>query len=679
MYRICVALTLVTSGIFSVPSNGAEPARDYPIRPVPAHLVHFTDAFWWPRLEVNRTATIPVSFQMCEETGRIENFKVAGKVSNAKWTGMAGFNDSDVYKVMEGAAYSLMTHPDAKLAAYLNQVVSWVAAAQEPDGYLYTEWTARDRIAEPNPIKCCIPRDNKKWLSEKDSHELYNLGHLYEAAVAHWEATRDPSLLNVAKKSADLLVTTFAAGKMELPPGHPEVELALVKLYRATGDERYLNLAKFFIEVRGRVTDDRPQLWGPYNQDHKPLAEQEEAVGHAVRAMYLYAAATDIAALTGDKALQTAVDRLWESVFEKNAYITGAIGSTSSGEAFGKSYELPNETAYAETCANLATCFWNHRMFLLHGDGKYIDTLERALYNSAISGVALDGKTFFYPNPLASSGNKSRSKWFECACCPTNLCRFIPSVPGYTYATRDDALYVNLFVAGAADVDLAGGKVHIEQETAYPWEGRVKFKLTPQSADQHIALKVRIPGWARGEAFSSDLYRFADASDAHFTLAVNGQPFAGKAENGYVTIDRQWKAGDGLTLDLPMPVRRVVAKEEVEADRGRVALVRGPVVYCVEWPDVGGGKVLDLSLSDKTPLAAEFRRSLLGGVEVIAGAALRFHNVAEASTGSNGESKIKQIPIVEQVAFTAIPYYAWANRGPGEMAVWLNRAPKPAK
>lgn len=640
--------------------SAAEPPHDYPIRPVPAHVVHLNDVFWAPRLEVNRTATIPASFQLCEETGRIENFKVAANLSQAKWTGMAGFNDSDVYKVMEGAAYSLMTHPDPKLAAYMKQLVEWVGKAQEPDGYLYTEWTSRDRIAEPNPIRCCIPRNDKKWLSEAESHELYNLGHLYEAAVADWEATGDPHFLNIAKKSADLLVATFGPGKMEVPPGHPEVELALVKLYRATGDEHYLNLAKFFLNVRGRPSDDRPNLWGENLLDHQPLVDQQEAVGHAVRAMYLYAAATDVATLTDDATLKTTVDRLWASVFERKTYITGAIGSTASGEAFGKDYELPNDTAYAETCANLATCFWNYRMLLLHGDGKYIDMLERSLYNGVASGVALDGKTFFYPNPLASKGKYSRSKWFDCACCPTNICRFIPSVPGYMYATHENTLYVNLYSAGTADVALAAGKATIEQTTRYPWDGRIEIKLNPQTTGQKIAAKLRIPGWARGEAFASDLYLFADKGDEKFSVEVNGKAVAANVEHGYATIEREWKTGDTLTLNLPMPIRRVVANDKVEADRGRVAIMRGPVVYCIEWPEVQGGKVLDLALADAAKLTTRFEPNLLGGVQVIEG--LAQHTTPQSSDpGKSGTS----------VHFTAIPYYVWANRGPGEMIVWL--------
>ncbi len=655
MHKQLIAMSIVVTALRASATQGAELPRDYPIRPVPAHQVHFADAFWRPRLEINRTATIPASFQMCEETGRIENFKVAGGLSDEKWSGMFGFNDSDVFKVMEGAAYSLMTHPDEKLSAYLDELVGWVAAAQEDDGYLYTAWSARDRIA-PQQLRCCWPREDKKWLSEIDSHELYNVGHMYEAAVAHWEATGDDRYLNVAKKNADLLVETFGPGKIELPPGHPELELALVKLYRATGDDDYLELAKFFVDIRGRPTDDRPQLWGENRVDHKPLIEQDEAVGHAVRAIYLYAAATDVAALTGDEALSATVDRMWENVVGKKTYVTGGIGALREGEAFGKNYELPNDTAYAETCANLATCLWNHRMFLWHGDGKYVDMLERSLYNGTIAGVALDGKTFFYPNPLASGGDYVRSKWFDCACCPTSICRFIPSAPGFAYATRDDAAYVNLFVAGTAELELAHGRVEIEQKTAYPWEGRVTLKLTPQGAGQHVALKIRIPGWARGEAFASDLYRFADESDEHYSLTVNGAAVQSEVEHGYVTVDRAWKAGDMVTLDLPMPVRRVVANDRVEADRNRVALMRGPIVYCVESPDLESGKVQALSLSDEAPLATQFRKDLLGGVQVITGTAPPDDN---SETGAT-------------VPFLAVPYYAWANRGASEMAVWLS-------
>ena len=650
----------IASLIFSLAvmrSAGAESA-DYPIRPVPAHHVQVSDTFWWPRLEVNRQVTIPYSFQACEETGRIENFRVAAGKSDKKWTGKFGFNDSDLSKIIEGASYSLMTHPDSKLSAYVDGIVGDMAAAQEDDGYLETSWTARDKIDNPANIICCYPK-KQKWLEEEMSHELYNLGHMYEAAAAHCEATGEKNFLDVATKSADLLVKTFGPGKIEVPPGHPEVELGLVKLYRVTGNRNYLELAKYFVDLRGKPTKDRPKLYGEYSQDFKPLREQDEAVGHSVRAMYLYSGAADVAAFTGDENLAEAVDRLWENVVGKKTYVTGGIGAKGQGEAFGKNYELPNRTAYCETCANLATCYWNNRMFLLHGDSKYIDVLERALYNSVISGVSLDGKEFFYPNPLSARGDYARSKWFDCSCCPTNLCRFIPSVPGYVYAVGDDGPYVNLFIEGAAKLDVNGQQVEIEQKTRYPWDGHVEITVTPAAAGEEFALHVRIPGWARNEAWPTDLYSFLDKSNAQPTLAVNGETVAIEPVQGYAVIDRAWQAGDKVTLDLPMPVRRVVANEQVEADRGRIALVRGPMVFCIEGADVAGGKVSDLVLANSAPLATEFRADLLGGVQVI-----------------TGEAQHAEPKDDEPVAFAAIPYFAWANRGKGEMAVWLARTPE---
>jgi hypothetical protein len=560
---------------------------------------------------------------------------------------------------MEGASYSLMTHPDATLAAYVDDMVGIMAAAQEDDGYLETAWTARDKIDNPKNIFCCYPR-KEKWLEARDSHELYNLGHMYEAAAAHHEATGEKNFLDVATKSADLLVKTFGPGQLELPPGHPEIELGLVKLYRQTGDRRYLELAKFFIDIRGVPTRDRPNLWGEYHQDHKPFREQDEAVGHSVRAMYLYAGAADVAALTGDKTLVDAVDKLWENVVGKKTYVTGGIGAKGQGEAFGKNYELPNRTAYCETCANLATCYWNERMFLLNGDAKYVDVLERALYNSVISGVSLNGKEFFYPNRLSSRGNEARSKWFDCSCCPTNLCRFIPSVPGYAYAVTDDALYVNLFAEGSAELEVGGKDVRIEQKTRYPWDGLVEITVTPDTAGDRFSLHVRLPGWARGQAWPTDLYAYLDESQQRPTLAVNGESTAIEPVKGYAVIDRAWQPGDKVALELPMPVRRVVANERVEADRGRVALMRGPLVFCVEGVDVADGKVSDLALPDDAPLATEFRSDLLGGVQVITG---------EAEHAAAKDRAAASAP----VRFTAIPYYAWANRAQGAMAVWLTR------
>jgi DUF1680 family protein len=626
--------------------------RDYPFRPVPAHQVHFSDTFWQPRLETNRTVTIPFSLQMCAETGRVENFRIAAGISDKQWTGRFGFNDSDISKVLEGAAYSLMVRPDARLEARVDELVGIMAGAQEDDGYIFTAWTARDRLADPQKLNC-TPGD-EKWKHLAHSHELYNLGHMYESAAAHHEATGDERFLDIATKSGELLLATFGPGKLEIPPGHPEVELGLAKLYRATGDQRFLDLAKFFLDIRGTPTKDRPQLWGEYHQDHKPLREQNEAVGHAVRAAYLYAAATDVAALTGDQSLADAVDRLWQNVVSKKQYLTGAIGATGKGEAFREDYYLPNQTAYGETCAGIAVCYWNHRMFLLHGEGPYIDVLERTLYNNVIDGVSLDGDEFFYPNPLASAGEHARSKWFDCSCCPTNICRFIPSVPGYVYATRDDGLWVNLFVEGSVEVELPSGKVGVEQTTRYPWDGRVEVEVRPAEDGQRFALHVRIPGWARGEVFPSDLYGYLDESTDVPTLDVNDKPVSLEVVEGYATIDRAWRPGDRVTLDLPMPVRRVVANDNVEADRGRVALVRGPIVYCIEWPDVAEGDVANLVLPDDTPLATEFRAELVGGIQVITGTA---------------ENNSTAAP----VPFTAIPYYAWAHRGKGAMAVWIAR------
>jgi DUF1680 family protein len=636
--------------------------RNYPIHPVPAHHVHFADAFWSPRIEINRTATIPVSFQLCEDTGRVENFRVAAGTSDKPWVGDFGFNDSDVYKVMEGASYSLMTRPDPKLDAYLDDLIALIAAAQEDDGYLYTAWTARDRIAGKQI--CCMP-GKERWIELRMSHELYNLGHMYEAAVAHWQATGKTNFLDVATKSADLLVREFGPGKLELPTGHEEVELGLVKLYRATGKQDYLDLARFFIDLRGVQSDDRPRLWGEYHQDHKPFREQTEAVGHAVRATYLYAAATDVAALTDDQKLVDAVDNLWNNVVGTKLYLTGGIGATGEGEAFGKNYELPNVTAYNETCAGIALCFWAHRMFLLHGDAKYIDVLERTLYNNVLAGVALDGREFFYPNPLASRGDYARSKWFPCACCPTNICRLIPSVPGYAYGTRDNELFVNLLVAGSADVDLAGGKVRVTQETDYPWSGSVKIKGNPAKAGQRFVLKIRIPGWARNQVVAGDLYSYLDKPPSENPqLALNGKAVdATPGADGYAVIpERAWQPGDTVTLELPIPVRRVVAKEQVAADRGRAAIMRGPLVYAVEGADVDGGKVLGLVLPDDAPLTTEFRQDLLGGVQIVTGTA----QTLEPAVGS-------ETPPAKSTAFTAIPYYAWAHRGKSEMIVWLAR------
>ena len=527
-------------------------------------------------------------------------------------------------------------------------MVRKIAAAQEPDGYLYTTRTI-DPV-HPHPWA-----GTRRWEKEEVlSHELYNLGHLYEAAVAYYQATGKRQLLDIALRTANLLDYTFGPGKQVIWPGHQIAEMGLVKLYRTGGESRYLNLAKFLLDSRKNGSS--------YNQSDIPIIQQKDAVGHAVRATYMYSGIADVAALTGDQSYIGAIDRLWESVAGRKMYITGGIGSTAEGEAFGGDYELPNMSAYNETCAAIGNDYWNERLFLLHADARYIDVMERTLYNGLISGVSLDGKSFFYPNPLESSGQHERSPWFGCACCPGNITRFLASVPGYVYAQRGDSLYVNLFVGNTADIKMDRTTLHVAQETRYPWDGAVKLTVTPKG-DADFTIHVRIPGWARNQASPTGLYAFADKSDATngapAVLRVNGQPVPLKIEKGYVAIARQWKAGDAIDLNLPMPIRRVLANDAVAADRGRVTLQRGPIVYCAEWPDNPGGHVRNLVLPRNAVLKAEFRPELLKGVVRISGngSALVLDN----------EGKVHRQPQL----ITAIPYYAWAHRGPGEMLVWL--------
>jgi DUF1680 family protein len=665
-YACALPGALQTSKAQTKAAATAQPAppRDYPVKPVPFTAVHFTDAFWAPRIEINRKVTIPFAFGKNEETGRVGNFERAaaalrGEPLTDKKPPGYPFDDTDVYKVIEGASYCLSVYPDPKLDAYVDSLIAKIAAAQEKDGYLYTTRTI-------DPVHPHRWAGTKRWELEKvDSHELYNLGHLYEAAVAHYQATGKRSLLDVALRAADLLDRTFGPGKQSIWPGHQITEMGLAKLYRVTGDARYLNLAKFLLDERG--PDGTPGAGREYNQSHKKVVDQTEAVGHAVRATYMYSGMADVAALTGDTSYVNAIDRIWENVASKKLYITGGIGATSAGEAFGKNYELPNMTAYNETCAAVGNDFWNHRLFLLHGDAKYIDVMERTLYNGLLSGVSLDGKSFFYPNPLESAGQHRRSPWFGVACCPGNITRFMASVPGYVYAQQGDTLYVNLFVGSTASIKMdANRTVKLVQETRYPWDGDVKITVDPGRSGR-FAINVRIPGWARNEATPSDLYRFADKVEEPVTLKVNGQPVPIRLDKGYVRLDRAWKRGDVIELRLPMPVRRVVANDQVAADRGRVALQRGPIVYCAEWPDNPHGHVRNLVLPDSAVLTSEFKPDLLHGVQIIKGRALA---LAYDEAG--------QVTKTEQ-DFVAIPYYAWANRGPGEMIVWLPNSESSAR
>ncbi len=638
----------------------ATPRRDYPVQPVSFTAVHLTDTFWAPRIETNRTQTIPFAFEQCELSGRVDNFLRAAKalrgepLENTKAPGYP-FDDTDLYKVIEGASYTLSVRPDPKLEAYVDSLIDKIAAAQEPDGYLYTTRTINP--AQPHPWA-----GKERWeLERDDSHELYNLGHLYEAAVAHYQATGKRTLLDIAIKSANLLDRTFGPGKRSIWPGHQITEMGLAKLYRVTGNEHYLTLAKFMLDERGPREGEKTNPRGlDYNQAQQRVIDQTEPVGHAVRATYMYSGMADVAALTADASYIKAIDTIWTNTVAKKLYITGGIGASGAGEAFGQHYELPNMTAYNETCASVGMDYWNHRLFLLHGEAKYIDVMERTLYNGLISGVSLDGKTFFYPNPLESNGQHERSPWFGVACCPGNITRFLASVPGYVYAHQDDTIFVNLYAAGTADIDTGGGRsVRLVQETRYPWDGVITITVTPDAA-RTFPIKLRIPGWARNEAVPSDLYRFADGINEPLTLAINGHAHpAAYGPDGYVTIARPWQSGDVIALTLRMPVRRVVADERVEADRSRIALQRGPIVYAAEWPDNPRGQVRNIVLPNESRLTSTFRRDLLNGVQVIQG---RAEGLAYDAMG--GITKTEQ-------DFTAIPYAMWANRGRGQMIVWL--------
>ena len=539
---------------------------DYPIRPVPFTAVKVTDSFWAPRIKLNHEITIPIALNQCYKTGRVDNFKVAAKLQEGKFCTEYPFDDTDIYKIIEGASYSLQTTPDAKLDARLDTLIDLVAKAQEPDGYLYTNRTI-------DPLHTHVWAGKERWEKESDlSHELYNSGHLFEAAVAHYLATGKHSFLDVAIKNADLLVKTFGPGKLLRSPGHQVVEMGLVKMYRVTGKKEYLDLAKFFIDSRGQ---NSPHSRGEYSQDHIPVVQQTEAVGHAVRATYLYSGMADVAAITGNEQYVNALGKIWDDIVNYKLYITGGIGAAAGHEGFGPKYDLPNMSAYNETCASIGNIYWNYRMFLLHGDSKYYDVLEQILYNGMISGVSKSGDHFFYPNPLESMGQHARSEWFGCACCPSNVCRFIPSVPGYMYGQTDSRLYVNLFIQSKASLILNKQKLEIEQTTKYPWEGEVKFAVSPEK-ENVFELAVRIPGWLAEKPLPGSLYTFQEKRVQPFVLKVNGQPANYKLENGFAVISKTWRKGDVVTLSLPMNIRRVVANEKVVADNNKVALMRGP-------------------------------------------------------------------------------------------------------
>ena len=669
MKKCVVAAAVVAVG--SCAFAGAAERLDYPIKNASFASARATGGFWFDRLETNRLSTLATDWAKCAETPRIANLTNAAARALGTFSGTP-FDDSDVYKVMEGTAYVLAQHPDEELGHKLDWLIGQVAKAQEPDGYLYSARTLGFSLSAPDRKAWSVAMMGPvRWSNLSNSHELYNLGHMIEAAVARFEASGKTDFLDVARRAADLMCRTFGNGPTQIKEtaGHQEVELALAKLYRATGERKYLDLAKFFLDMRGRK--DLRTTWGADRQDHEPVVEQKTAIGHAVRAGYMYCGMADVAALSGDRSYQEAIDRIWEDVVGGQLYLTGGIGARHGfnhpkygqmWEAFNGAYDLPNDSgeSYLETCAAIANMLWNDRMFRAKGDAKYIDVLERTLYNGFLSGISLSGDEFFYPNPLASKGGYKRSKWFGCSCCPVNDVRFIPQVPSMAYASKKGVVYWNLFVEGEAtisyDDNAAGGFLCVRQKTDYPWSGRAELAVLepgPSASPDWraaIALKVRIPGWARGRPVPSDLYvQTSPSSASDVSLSVNGERVATKVgEDGYVTIERKWKVGDKVVLDLPMPVKRIRSNEKVAVDRGRLAVERGPIVYCAEGFD-NGGKAYGAVL----PADATF----------------------EDTTISIGD---KTFPALKASnGLVLIPYFLWGNREPGnELQVWFAEKPQ---
>ena len=638
-----VALTLFLFNCKTNKEENAEPEESkigYQIEPVAIQNVKLTDDFWLPIIKRVQEKTIEYAINKCAEEGRFDNFLIAGKQMEGTVKGAMPFDDSDVYKIIEGASNSLISAPNPHLEKLLDSLIGIVKIGQEKDGYL-TTWRTINPAKPPAPWVKVV--EGKRWESLFMSHELYNAGHLYEAAAVHFQATGKRNFLDIALKNADLMVHTFGdeASKMKAVPGHQIIESGLIKLYQITKNDAYLNLAKYFLDNRGNPNNH--ELYGDYSQDHIPVVQQDEVVGHAVRAVYMYAAMTDIAAIKNDTAYAKAVNKLWENMVSKKMYITGGIGARHDGEAFGDNYELPNLTAYNETCAAIGDVYWNHRLHNLKGDVKYFDVIERTLYNGLISGISLDGTNFFYPNALESDGvyksnrgSCTRQSWFDCSCCPTNLIRFIPSIPGLIYSKANKTVYVNLYATSHAAIDLDGKKVKVSQITSYPWNGNVKMTVVSNS---EITVKFRVPSWSRNEVLPSDLYAYTAISKAQPTLSINGKKVEASVKDGYFEVKRTWKADDAIELNFPMEVRMVKANDKVEADKGKRSLEYGPLVYAVEEIDNPNFDAITVSATDEFTVQKE---PILEGVNTVT------------------NTKLK-----------AIPYYAWSNRGVGKMKVWI--------
>ncbi len=624
-------------------------------RPVSHTRVTFDDAFWAPRQRVNRESTIPHILNELRRTGRLAAQRGEWDPAVVKRGVLGGnvpvlFWDSDVAKWIEAASYSLATHPDPALEAQVDEAIAAIAAGQRDDGYL-NSWFG---FVEPG----------KRWSNLRDWHELYDAGHLIEAAVAHVQATGKRSLVDILARYIDHIATTFGPDDAQRHGycGHPEIELALIRLSQATGERRYLDLARYFVDERGRqphyfdqeavARGENPKdYWFKgyeYSQSHKPVREQTEVVGHAVRAAYLYSAMADLAAIDGDPELLAACQRLWRHLTTKRMYVMGGIGSSKHNEGFTDDYDLPNDSAYAETCAAIALIFWAQRMLQVDLDRRYADVLELALYNAVLSGVSADGSRFFYDNPLASAGAHHRQSWFVCPCCPPNLSRIIASLGGYLYTQTETEVAVHLYAQSSAELLLGGGAVTLRQETRYPWDGTITVTVGVTAATT-FALSLRLPAWCRAPR-----------------LSVNGveQPMAASA-NGYARVERAWQNGDTVVLALPMPAERVYAHPAVVADQARVALRRGPIVYCFEQVD-HDVPVTRVLLPPEAELAARFVPDLVNGVVVIEGAGLCL-----SDRGWDDELYRSAPPGYEPCTWRAVPYAVWDNRAAGPMTVWV--------
>lgn len=681
MKTILTSIVLAAAAIMPATAQKTKTlSNGYPFSQVPFTSVKIAhDSFWGNRLQAARKVTIPLAFSKCETEHRYKNFEMAAYTLQhpghkgldtkewnvSKFMGFS-FDDTDVYKTIEGASYILQTYPDKKLKAYIDSVLDVVAAAQEPDGYLYTARTI-------NPKHPHNWSGDKRWEQDETlSHELYNLGHMVDAACAHYQATGSTKFLDIAKRYADCVVREVGPkdGQVKVVPGHQIAEMALARLYTLTGEKKYLDEAKYLLDYRGKT-----KIRNPYSQSHEPILKQSEAVGHAVRAGYMYAGIADVAALTQDSDYIKTIDRIWDNIVSKKYYITGGVGARHAGEAFGSNYELPNMTAYNETCAAISMVYLFERMFLLHGDSKYIDCLERTLYNGVISGMSMDGGRFFYPNPLSSDGkyafnadnNTTRQPWFGCACCPSNICRFIPSVPDYLFGVKDNNIFVNLFAANVSTIKVNGKDVILEETTEYPWNGDIKITVKKSNA-KNANLLIRIPGWARNQVVPSDLYQFADKEAPSYSVTVNGKTVEDdlSVNKGYLPV-KNIRKGDVVRIHFDMPVRTVIANQKVADDNSKVAVERGPLVYCAEAADNNGEPVLRAVMGKKPTFNVVDNYSIQNTETKNAPA---FTVKAIKTEGQILNDNADGISL-KKCTLTLIPYYAWNHRGANQMNVWF--------